>query len=103
MLLASGKMGLIKSRLYFFVLVSLAYALIFMQNVDHFNGLDQNSTFLDCWYFAFTTCSTVGYGDIGPKTQFGKGLVISLQIIVILELADDFFSAFGYDVYYEKM
>ena len=97
------KLGIIKGRFYFFVFLSVLYAYIFMQNTEHFQGLDTNSTFLDCWYFAFTTCSTVGYGDISPKTQFGKLLTISLQIIVILELADDFFSMIGYEVFFEKM
>tara|TARA_R100000908_G_C3754934_1_gene149295 strand:- start:3704 stop:3901 length:198 start_codon:yes stop_codon:yes gene_type:complete len=41
---------------------------------------------VDPYYFAFTTMSTVGYGDFGPKTDRAKMLVMSQQGILIGEL-----------------
>lgn len=29
-------------------------------------------SFIDCIYFALTTCTTIGYGDLAPKTNAGK-------------------------------
>lgn len=40
---------------------------------------------LDPWYFAFTTMSTVGYGDMAPKTNAAKLIVMSQQVFLIME------------------
>ncbi len=49
-----------------------------------FNGLDENSSFLDHLYFAFTVQSTVGFGDIYPVSPMAKILVMAQQSILIL-------------------
>lgn len=43
---------------------------------------------LDPFYFSFTTMSTVGYGDFGPKTNFAKMTVMSQQLLLIGEVID---------------
>ena len=40
-------------------------------------------SFLDAVYFTIVTISTVGYGDLSPTTDFGKGFSIFLIIIGI--------------------
>ncbi len=40
---------------------------------------------LDPWYFAFTTMSTVGYGDMAPKTNAAKLVVMTQQAFLIME------------------
>jgi voltage-gated potassium channel len=42
---------------------------------------------LDPFYFSFTTMSSVGYGDISPKTDMAKLMVMSQQIVMLGELA----------------
>ena len=41
---------------------------------------------IDPFYFSFTTMSTVGYGDYGPKTNMAKMIVISQQFILLSEI-----------------
>ena len=48
-----------------------------------FKGLDKDSTLLDAFYFAFTTTSTVGYGDIHARTEYAKLAVLLQQAIVV--------------------
>ena len=38
---------------------------------------------IDPYYFSFTTMSTVGYGDLRPKTRRAKLLVMSQQILLL--------------------
>ena len=43
-------------------------------------------SWIDPFYFSFTTMSTVGYGDYGPKSDMAKMVVMSHQTILILEI-----------------
>ena len=43
-----------------------------------------SSSFADGVYFTFTSFSTIGYGDITPKTSVAKSWTIFMQTIVIL-------------------
>ena len=58
--------------LSFNLVVIFVYAIIYQQIKTHFYGLDEDSSFLDCLYLSFTIQSTVGFGDIGPKTKISK-------------------------------
>ena len=40
----------------------------------------------DIIYFLTTTTSTVGYGDIGPKSTRAKNFTIFLHLIILLEV-----------------
>lgn len=39
---------------------------------------------LDPFYFSFTTMSTVGYGDLSPKTWRAKMVVMSQQFFLLI-------------------
>lgn len=54
---------------------------------NNFNGISRTSSFLDCLYFSTTTASSVGYGDITPKSQLARGLVVIQQILILLNLS----------------
>ena len=53
--------------------------------LDPFNAL----------YFTVTTHSTVGYGDIGPKTSLGKAIVCSHLICILLLSLNFYYELFG--------
>jgi len=40
----------------------------------------------DAMYFILTTLSTVGYGDISPKSKRAKNLVMVFQFTMLIEL-----------------
>ena len=78
------------AKFLFYIAVAAIYAKIYYQYRDQFNGLSDDSSFLDCFYFSFTTFSTVGYGDISPKTDKTKIIVMSQQILLLLDLSSEF-------------
>ncbi len=48
-----------------------------MAHSIHLSGhLPQNPNFWQFFYFSFVTLATLGYGDITPKSDLVKGLVI---------------------------
>jgi len=67
------------------LLFTVMYFTLSMSGEEHFNGLDKSSSFLDHLYFAFTIQSTVGFGDIYPKSSLAKTIVMLQQSILILE------------------
>jgi len=82
-------------RKQIYTIIIILY-LIILLNLDHthFNGITKKNDTLFCdkllnrIYFITTTLSTIGYGDISPKTRILKCIAISLQIIIIYALVD---------------
>ena len=66
------------------LLFTLMYLTLSRTGEEHFNGLDKDSSVLDHVYFASTIQSTVGFGDIYPKSSIAKTLVMAQQSILIL-------------------
>jgi hypothetical protein len=67
----------------FLTTVALAYGFLYSRMDPKEFGFQSP---VDPYYFAFTTMSTVGYGDFSPKTDRAKMLVMSQQGILIGEL-----------------
>ena len=72
------------------MLVVAIYGRIYYKYRTQFDGLDEKSSYLDCFYFSFTTFSTVGYGDISPKTDITKIIVMSQQVLLLLDFSNEF-------------
>ena len=85
-------------KLLFYVIIATIYAFIYYLYRDELNGLSKRSSFLDCWYFSFTTFSTVGYGDISPKTNIMKVIVLTQQMILLMDFANEFLSLIGIEM-----
>lgn len=64
------------------------YYMLVRTGGEHFNGLDKDSSLLDVLYFAWTVQSTVGFGDIYPKSSMAKMLVMSQQTLLIIGIVD---------------
>jgi hypothetical protein len=71
-----------------YIVTSIVYGYIYynIRGHDNFTGLNFQSTFIDCLYFSFTTTSTVGYGDISPKSQLSRIIVITHQLVILSEI-----------------
>lgn len=63
------------------VLIAIAYGILYsMMRPEEFGFTER----IDPFYFSFTTMSSVGYGDIVPKTSRAKLLVMTQQAIVAI-------------------
>ena len=69
-----------------FLVTTIVYGFIYMA----LDKTDKNAfsfkSWIDPFYFSFTTMSTVGYGDYGPGTDIAKMAVMSHQFILIAEI-----------------
>lgn len=66
------------------LLITLMYGVLYSKLPREEFGF---KTALDPFYFSFTTMSTVGYGDISPKTDRAKMLVMTQQAALLVELS----------------
>ncbi len=74
----SGYEGLIFGRILFTLFsIIFIYAGAIYQ-AEHEANTESFTTFLDAIYFAVVTMTTVGYGDITPTSELGRGLTIMM-------------------------
>lgn len=71
-------------NLMFLLLFSFIYFTI-GQVENSFGGIDGKMTSLDAFYFSMTTQTTVGYGDIYPKSNTAKMWSIIQQFLFLME------------------
>ncbi len=74
----SGYDGLIFGRILFtlFSIIFIYSGAIYQ--AEHEANAKSFTTFLDAVYFAVVTMTTVGYGDITPTSELGRGLTIMM-------------------------
>ena len=79
-----------------FIILSIFTIILSFLDKTHFNGLentDDNNIIqklTDRLYLVTTTLSSVGYGDISPKSNIAKYVIILIQLCVILTIKNWF-------------
>jgi len=71
---------------YLYVVLEIATGYTNLQLRDPVRGFHRPQVF-DCMYFSFTTMTTLGYGDIAPKTGLGKALAVTQAVLGQVYLA----------------
>lgn len=61
-------------------LITLIYGIIYSIKPEMYGF----KSFIDPFYFSFTTMSSVGYGDFSPKTNTAKMIVMTQQLLLIV-------------------
>ena len=83
-------MNLSKKHLYLLSILITVFVfsiIYFMLGKNNFNGINMyNNYFTNYLYFSFITTSSIGYGDITPKTQMAKFFVILQSITTFTHL-----------------
>jgi len=69
-----------------FLGAGVVYVIYYQQGEESFS---QPLDYLDSFYFMITTASTIGYGDIYPKSFWAKIWVVLLILLVIIVFADN--------------
>ncbi len=82
-------------KLIFLLCIVVIFTLLYyflVSDADNWNNRssDANLSLFDCSYFVVITFSTIGYGDLSPKSNTARILTMILTIVVIVGLMDIF-------------
>ena len=60
---------------------------------SHFNGIEEEESpserILNRIYFALTTLTTIGYGDISPRSTTSKLVAVAFQIAMLFAIGEN--------------
>lgn len=80
-------------KLVAFLVTTVVYGIVYMAMDKADGNAFGFGSWVDPFYFSFTTMSTVGYGDFSPGTDIAKMVVMSHQFILIAEIMSLFFDS----------
>lgn len=75
-------------KIFVLLAITIMYGFIYMAMDKADPTAFGFENFIDPFYFAFTTMSTVGYGDLLPQNTFAKSVVMTQQFILLAEILD---------------
>jgi len=72
--------------LFWAIVSSLVFAIVFFGfegdfNFSNFSGKDDSIPWFTYFYYSIVTFTTLGFGDVTPKTNFGM-FVIVLEVVI---------------------
>ena len=75
---------------FFMISLFVGLYMLFCRDYRHFHGIERIEdiywldAFLNRFYFVLTTFSTIGYGDITPRTKRAKLLTIAIILVIMV-------------------
>ena len=73
------------SNIQLYLISYIFFTFIYIQlDNSNFNNIDEKNSTLDKIYFSTITHSTIGYGDITPKTPRCKQIVLCHSMLILL-------------------
>lgn len=68
--------------------IAVCWTILLLLGPDHFNGVDPDETMMqrleNRLYFTVSTLSTVGYGDITPKSTAARAMASGMMVLILL-------------------
>ncbi|MHC4758696.1 MAG: ion channel, partial [Planctomycetota bacterium] len=75
----------IKGGISIYILVgflwTMFYLMLLLIDPQAIKNLTEGKEILDCYYYSFTTLTTLGYGDIAPVTSYAKILAVTEAVV----------------------
>ena len=75
---------------FFMITLFVGLYMLFCRDYRHFHGIERMEdiywldAFLNRFYFVLTTFSTIGYGDITPRTKRARLLTIAIILLIMV-------------------
>ncbi|MHC4293179.1 MAG: potassium channel family protein [Planctomycetota bacterium] len=81
----------IKGGISIYILIgflwTMFYLMLLLIDPQAISNLTEGKEGLDCFYYSFTTLTTLGYGDMVPVTSYAKILAITEAVVGPLYIA----------------
>jgi hypothetical protein len=81
----------IKGGISIYILIgflwTMFYLMLLLIDPQAISNLTEGKEGLDCFYYSFTTLTTLGYGDMAPVTSYAKILAVTEAVIGPLYIA----------------
>lgn len=81
---------------FFMISLFVGLYMLFCRDHHHFHGIKRNEdiywwdAFLNRFYFVLITFSTIGYGDITPRSKRAKLLTIAIILVIMVSVLKAF-------------
>lgn len=72
------------------ILCASIICLMFGWDTEHWTGIEKEEDILICdkffnrMYFSFMTFSTIGFGDISPKSKQMKSVIMAMSVVILV-------------------
>ena len=83
---------------YAITIIIYSFLIYALKRNNHFFGLNESSSLIDCCYYSSIVFTGSGYGEIYPQTQIGRIIILSLSMLKLfiliypIEILNEYFT-----------